>query len=268
MGSEFARNMIEALRAAVLDAEVRTLEMEGPFGYPTMAYPDFLDPKTFYTLRGVRAGLAAIAPLRARTAEPTEEDLLALAETITDSHGITSFFHAGRVPRLEELENGGAPVLAPDRAFTENTGHYFDDSRPSLWIVYEHRPDVRRFVRRLDFAFTQFGWRVETDYKHEEELLFGNGRGWGLVVRDLCLCDAALSVRTDEGLRSLNSFGGMEGPGGLRGIQYELETLRLVSKPYCTTTLDDELSLSSDDFLKHARELNQILRVDFLRRRD
>lgn len=103
LDSEFARNMVEALQMAVFDAEIRTLEMEGPFGYPTMAYPDFLDPKTFYTLRGVRAGLAAIAPLRARATNPTEEELLALAETITDSHGITSFFTPDVFPVLKSL---------------------------------------------------------------------------------------------------------------------------------------------------------------------
>lgn len=109
---------------------------------------------------------------------------------------------------------------------------------------------------------------METDYKHEEKLLRNNGSGWGLEVIDLCKCDVVLSVRTDEGLRSVNSFGGRQGPGGCWGIQYELGLFQTLHKPYPTTTLDDELDMSSDEFLEHARDLDRLLRVDFLRRRD
>ena len=123
-------------------------------------------------------------------------------------------------------------------------------------------------VKRLDVELTQLGWRVETDYKREHRLLGGQGLGWGLEVRELAGCDAALSVRTERGLRSVNSFGGIEGMGGLRGIQYKLETLQLSRKPYPTTLAESWSDLSDEEFRKQAQGIDYLLREDFLPRRD
>jgi hypothetical protein len=255
--SEVVGSLIDAIRRMTFNELTRTLELEGPFGAEgTMA---LLMPRTFHTLRGARAGLAAIARRNDQGKSLDEIELLALAQAMTDAHGITSFFHAGRVPLSEELNKGGAPVLPPDYAFTENAGHFLDDKRPSLWIVYES--EVQQLVKRLDIALTKLGWRVETDYKHEDRLLNDMGHGWGLVVRELVSCDAALSVRTNRGLRSVNSFGGIQGKW--RGIQYELETLQLVRKPYPTTLAESWHDLSDEEFGRQVADLNQLLKEDF-----
>jgi hypothetical protein len=257
--SKVTRILIDAIQHVTFDELSRTLELEGPFGpQGTMV---FWMPRTFHTLRGVRAGLAAIARRNDEGKSLNDMELLALAQSITDAHGITSFFHAGRVPLSEELNNGGAPVLPTDYAFTENAGHFLDDKRPSLWIVYEN--EVQELVKRLDIALTKLGWRVETDYKREDQLLEDMGHGWGLVVRELVSCDVALSVRTNRGLRSINSFGGIQGKW--RGIQYELETLQLVRKPYPTTLAENWHGLTDEEFHRQVAYFDQLLKEDFYR---
>jgi hypothetical protein len=268
--SEVARaTLIEVLQAAVFEESERTVDIEGPFGHPdTLAYSL---SRTFHTLRGVRAGLCAIVDGRnggigriGFNYVPTAE-CQTLIEEFTDAHGITSYFYAGWVPRSDELRNGGAPVVQPDSKFTENSGHYINDPRPSLWIVYES--EVRPFVKRMDVAFTSRGWRVETDYKHEHSLLFNQGAGWGLVVRDLVQCSAALCVRTEKGLSMVSSEGYIQGRGGLRSIQYELETLRIAGKQYPSTTFEDGEYDNEEDFESDVEALDQLLRVDYLRQR-
>jgi len=257
--SEFALNMVDALQCAEFNEHPRSLSLEGPFGPPNLMI--FQLRRTFHTLRGTRGGLIVIACGHGEA--PTE--LQQLAQQLLDAHGITAFFHTGRVPPPGELAYGGAPVLQPDSVFTENKGHFLDDPRPSIWIVYEFdvKLEVLQLVRLLDIALTRLGWRVETDYKHEEKFL-QDGDGWGLVVRDLAACDCALSVRTVQGLEQVNSFGGIQGPGGLRGIQYELELLQLVRKPYPSTLLESWHGLSDREFDQQVRDLDEHLREDFL----
>ncbi|HTC48452.1 MAG TPA: hypothetical protein VK722_14100 [Candidatus Aquilonibacter sp.] len=185
-----------------------------------------------------------------------------LIKEFTNSHGITSYFHAGRVPTISEIRNGGAQVIQPDATFTENVGHYLEDPRPSLWIVYESQ--LRPFVKRLDEAFTLWGWRVETDYKHESSLLFDQGAGWGLVVRDLVQCSAALAVRTEKGLGMVSSEGWIQGPGGVCGIQYELETLTIAGKQYPSTTFEEGQYLTQEEFKADVDWLDGHLRQGYL----
>lgn len=111
LNSSLAQFLVTAIQAVTFNDLDRTLDLEGPFGHPQLM--GCWLPQTFHTLRGVRAGLVVIAHSDRLGYDLAESELFELVQTVTDTYGLTSFFHTGRTPLPDELEHGGAPVLPP-----------------------------------------------------------------------------------------------------------------------------------------------------------
>jgi hypothetical protein len=125
----------------------------------------------------------------------------------------------------------------------------------TVGIIYEHAEHVRLVVREIDHTLSVLGYKVEVDYKHQDEI---DSIGW-LHVLNLTIyrCDVILFILSDELHREWDS----RHCPTLRGLREELALVGMLKKPIVRIIAEHIVELSPSEFRDFTNELFEYLRA-------